>query len=216
MKEGFILLKSQKKAFWDIIKKNIGNTNGFEFDVDNSTFTISHKDGYYFEFTKQMTNYRFDVLYYPHENSHVEFKTIYKYFESVLEYFSTWTKGIKIEIECDDVWEQPYEPYKIGDGSRTADKFTDQEQLKLKEELEILKQELSNREDLKDSITQIITKLDLLGELVCDLSKTDWRDHLMGSMMGLTVDQVTSAEVAQGIGERLFSLINDTCQTLLG
>ena len=215
MEQVNILLKSQKKKLWDIIQKEIGNTNGFELKIENATTIIYHKEGYYFKLMSHTSKNCFNVLFFPYNNTIQEHKVDITTFNGMFSWFSAWARGVKIELDCEDVWGQRYEQYKIGEGSRYSDKFTDEEQTKIKLEINNLKYELSQRDDLKDSLDQINIKLDLLGELVCDLSKTSWRDHVVGSVLGLAIDNITSEEVAQGIGSKLFSAIGHIWNSFL-
>lgn len=207
------LLKSQKKLLFDAIVSIIGETKGFTTQYLNSTTTISHSDEYFFKVYKEY-NF-FNISYYPSSKSIEQDEYMCKNFNDVYNLYKDWLMCIKPEIEIVDIWALHLsDNHTAYNTTLLSEKFTDEESAQIKAGIDEIKEKLAQQLDLKESLNAINMKLDILGELVSELSRIDWRDHLYGSMVGLVVDNVASSICVQDICTSLQSTYQTICSSL--
>lgn len=213
IEQGFNLLKSEKKKLWDMLNQKIETNAGFELKKDGLNLIISHKEGYYFKMIYRTDAYFCTVVYFPCSDGYKEFTDNCLIFPSLALNFGKWLDLTKTEIESEDVWNNQHTGFTKFECDNN-EKFSKEEQEQIKDEINQLKLELAEKEELKECLNQINIKLDLLGELVGEMSKVSWRDHIIGSVMGLTVDKIVSSKTASFIGEKISTIFNNVCDKL--
>ncbi|MFR9543258.1 MAG: hypothetical protein SNH27_14530 [Rikenellaceae bacterium] len=215
-----ILHNKQIKDLKDIILVYFDNIDEFSLVQTDSDVTFTFIESYTFVIQSHIITGT-KVLITPnlasdHIGSGFNLGKNVSSFSDVRTMFEEWIKAIQEEVENEGIWDKAtgfsFKPLDAGD--IIGEKFSDEERIKLKAEIEILRQELSEREDLKESIMHINLKLDVLGELVSELSKVSWRDHAIGAMMGLVADGLATNDEVKSVASKLVSFVSENISKL--
>lgn len=161
------------------------------------TFRLSHIDGAYFEAIPISKSFRSGPL--AIEASGSEKRAQHRISFSWKGALSAWLRKVKQEIETPDLWEQFRAQQKLFETIPTdADKntvFTADEQIEIQTQLEKARIYAFNSCGFsEDELSRLNTKLDELIESSRHARRFEWRDQMIGALLGAVASNLLPQE----------------------
>jgi len=174
----------QKKELSNIFQELKLNINDFKTSGQYKEFKIEFKFDYFsFSINKRNQN-EYYLSIYPIDNKNGY--SVGAKWESVLSYFEKWAKEIKQELSTPTGWETfDSENYLKAEFSDLNKKFSVEEQVSIKQNLEELISKIKQLELQEDVFKIFERKIDELSQKVNKLSKFDWKSLFIGTIVSL-------------------------------
>jgi hypothetical protein len=215
------LLRSQEAWIFEAL-----TSEGFdprEFELGHSTVTghgaapvlIHQPTGFYYVFSLQRDGYV--VEYSPAEDKRVGTYGTGSWESIVGETFGRWLGRIRREVEAPDYWGELRRENEIVAGPTSLEEntpFSASEQAEIRQQFEEVKALLRGSYTLSEAQFEALdARLDYLADAAARLGRIDWREALVGALLGLVVQAVVPPEpvrtvlltVTRGLGH-LFGL----------
>lgn len=208
------LLKSQKNDVYDAIEAWGLSPASFEIvvDPDYTKIVVKNSD---FEFIFLEDDYGDHAARYsPGKDKYFEEGRYGGGWDAQLQNIHSWVENVSRELDEPDKWLElhkqienaGFEDIKYGDT-----KFSYQEYEILDEKITKLKAELSKLDIVEEKIEVINAKLDHLLEVAKKMSKSDWKDLFVGSIISL----VMQLSIDKSTGRLVYDLVKNLFSSML-
>ena len=205
-----ILLTSQKNSIYEIIEAMGLSPLQFEFVEVDSVFDLYAKatkllfknTGWYFQFEQnsQIRDGTHAAQYSPGKTT-LKVDVYKTNWSGIIKHFWVWLEYLKREITSEDKWSRLNRLVESSRFNFTDDfnQLTFQEYENLVEKIDVLKERISKLEIQPQQIEQINAKLDHITELSKKMTKMDWRNLFVGTIISILIQLSLSPEVGQQI-----------------
>lgn len=191
-----VLLNSQKNdLFLTIERSGTFTPNQFTFEDYQDTAKVQFKSTQYFYSIRKTPNKEFYYKMSPSSDD-VEIDLIVEVWGQVIGSFSRWLQYLSKEIFAPNLWERLSENIQIANVTHNQShaEFTAREYEDLKQRITALSSQMRTLPFLEGRFEEIDNKLAHLVTLGEKLSKFDWANLFLGTMMGILTNIGTSPE----------------------
>ena len=178
---------------------------------------VHEPSDYYFEIQETTEDGRTDIEFSPGQKHPVEKRVIVGSWDIKLGCISGWLKLLKEELDTPDLWAAISQESQLVDAASEKDAsnapFNPEEQKKIAEQLEEIKEFLFTAQKLDEGHREFVTaRLDYLKESSERMGRKDWLNNLVGVLFSIVIGAGLNSDAAR----ELFRFAANTFSNVIG